>query len=173
MEPLTVSLPRGLEASGQAPQILQTLRASCRPLWPDSDEPVPVVPLSGALRRSLLTARRCGQLLRGFEAAAETLARERQGLDRLAGQSHGQRISRIMLLSSDGSERFYREAELLIERHRPRLLACLLEADSRELGGLLFGRDASAKCILITHKNAVAHMLLSLVPQRHAGPVAG
>jgi hypothetical protein len=166
-----ISLPRALEASGQAHAILKALSASLRPLHSGSAVEIPCLAFTIALRGSLLRSRRSGRLARGFEAAKELLSHERQGLARLdstTAQTHGRRVSRIMLLSRDGSERFYKEAGLLISRHRPRLLACLVDADSSDLGQLLFGANTVAKCILITHKDAVAQTLVSLV----AGPPA-
>ncbi len=69
------------------------------------------------------------------------------------------------MLSDDGSERFYRNVESLIQRHTPRVLALRLTTDEGTLGELLFGPDQRARLLLVEHKDAVSTVLLALAEQ--------
>ena len=46
---------------------------------------------------------------------------------------YGDRLSRLLLFSNDGAERFYRNIEQALETHAPRLLGCLLNIDGEAL----------------------------------------
>ena len=73
-------------------------------------------------------------------------------------------MSRLLILSDDGAERFYRHVESLLRRHGPRLLAIRLDSSAEELGSAVFRPGALARLLLVTHKDAVAKALLSLAP---------
>lgn len=121
--------------------------------------------LTDSLGAALRAALRRGQLRRGLEAAVEALEMERQGLlaaGRQTERERGERISRLCLVASDGAERFYRQVERCLATHAPRILACLLEADSATLGKVVYGRDTAVKLILADHKDAVSAILRSL-----------
>jgi hypothetical protein len=93
------------------------------------------------------------------------LANEQQGLahgDRKAGVGRGGRVSRLLVLAGDGSERFYREVESLLRRHAPRVLALRLPIDEVALGRLLFGGDQVARLLMVGHKDAVSAILLAI-----------
>src|SRR5690606_14229424 len=75
------------------------------------------------------------------------------------------RISRLLLFTNDGSERFYRNVEGLLRRHGPRLYAIRLEIDEHELGELLYGPERVTRLVLREHKNAVGAFLLAVVGQ--------
>ncbi len=71
---------------------------------------------------------------------------EGHGIDLLNQHTaQGQRISRVVLLSDDGSTNFYRTVDRLLEKHAPRVLGCVVEADSFHLGSLLFGPEHSCQ----------------------------
>ncbi len=106
--------------------------------------------------------------MRGFDNASEILLLERNGILKLNKQDgQGDRISRLILMSNDGSDNFYNKAEKLIFKHSPRVLGCIIESDSYELGSLLFGEGKIAKLILIDHKDAVSGVLLSIIETKN------
>ena len=160
----TYKLPRQLVSDPKAEGLLEQLFSCTRKLNQESGLAVPVFELTDAIKKSLLTARRAGHALRGFDNASEILLLERNGILKLNKQDgQGDRISRLVLMSNDGVDNFYNKAEKLIIRHSPRVLGCIIESDSYELGSLLFGEGKIAKLILIDHKDAVSGILLSAV----------
>jgi hypothetical protein len=102
-----------------------------------------------------------------LELVEKTLAREARGLslvDARSGTERGSRVSRLMLLSEDGTERFYRQAERLICMQGSRLLALRLGASSSQLAGVVPQASGVVRALLIEHKDSVARVLLALYP---------
>ena len=94
-------------------------------------------------------------------------------VDRRTGVDRGQRVSRLLVLADDGSERFHRRVESLLRRHAPRVLALRVSADQDALGRLLFGRDQVARLLLVEHKDAVSAVLVALAAQWSEKDVSG
>ncbi len=157
-------LPRMIEAEHPDSGLLARLQTSSRKLWEAGLLDVPVLALNDTLKQSLLAARRSGSVIRGIEAAAEDMRRQRHGLEMLKQHTpQGERISRLMLMSGDGTKNFYRKAEGLLTLHMPLVLGCVVECDSLSLGSLLFGPGMTAKLLLVNHKQDVIRILLSLI----------
>jgi hypothetical protein len=93
-----------------------------------------------------------------LDAEARGLAQ----VDRDTGVARGARVSRLVFVTGDGAERFYRHVETLLVRHRDRVLGVRLDASAAELGRLLFGPEAIARLVLLDHKDAVAEALLAI-----------
>jgi hypothetical protein len=153
-------LPRQIEADACGGAIRNVLTARARTLWEHGRVVVPALALTAPLGEALRAALMRGQLQRGLEAAAVSLAAERRGL-----RNASDRVSRLCLVADDGAERFYRQVERCLMVHGPRILGGLLEADGVTLGKLLYGRDTAVKLILIDHKDAVASVLRALVAE--------
>jgi len=157
-------LPRQLVADPKAEGLSDQLFSRTRKLKPESRIALPVLELTDALKKALLSARRTGRAVRGYENASDLLNLESVGINKLKKQDgQGERISRLVLISNDGVDNFYNKAEKLIIRNSPRVLGCIIESDSYELGSLLFGEGKMAKLILIDHKDAVSKILLSII----------
>ncbi|MCW5892250.1 MAG: hypothetical protein KIT14_17150 [bacterium] len=107
---------------------------------------------------ALRAAARAGQLRCGLEGAETRLAAERAGL----GPDPAPRVSRLLVCSNDGAERFYRTVERLVRTHAPRVLALVVDADAAALGSACFGREATARAVLVEHRDAVAAALFAL-----------
>ena len=162
--PSGYKLPRHIESDPSFTKILSLLQARTRKLRDGSKLNVSLVGLTDTLTNTLLTAYRSGHVIRGLDAAAEKLDHERSGLLKLKQRvAQGERISRLAIMSNDGSKRFYREVDRLLEKHSPRVLGCVVDIDSTNLGDLLFGPGNSAKIILIDHKEDVCRILLALI----------
>lgn len=117
---------------------------------------------------ALHSAHQAGFVVRGLEAAERRLAAEERGLALARGDAPRDddvRISRLLLFTSDGSERFYRNVDALMKRHGPRLFAIRLEVDEHALGELLYGPGRVARLVLVEHKNAVGALLLAIAGQ--------
>lgn len=164
----TIRLPRLLEADPLSPRILQLLVDHAQPLRQGSEIMVASVKLGEGLVRALRSANTSGMAARGLESAEEQLELEERGLilaDKKQGVTRGGRISRLLILSGDGSDRFYRRVENLLRRHTPRVLAVRLKADAATLGGILYGPGRMVKLLMIEHKAAVSTVLLAMAMQ--------
>jgi hypothetical protein len=161
-------LPRAVEDDPNAARLSVELAARARPLWPGSEIGVAQAEISRELTAALRSAYSAGQIVRGLDAAGRKLAAEERGQkrsDRKTGVARGGRVSRLLVLTDDGAERFYRRVESLLRQHAPRVLAIRLSADEKALGRLLFGPDQVARSLMLEHKDAVSAVLLALAAQ--------
>jgi hypothetical protein len=158
--------PRQLEAEGSAEIIQGELMARTAKLWAESKIDVPVITLSEPLKRALKQARLQGRIRVGFEPILQKLAGEKKGITNVREHTdapYGDRISRLLLFSNDGAERFYRHIEEVLEAHAPRLLGCLLNIDGGALGQLFTSEGGVIKIIMAEHKDVVSDVLRALV----------
>jgi hypothetical protein len=104
-------------------------------------------------------------LTQGLESIGKSLDKELNGLKALKeqpGQTQNQRLSRLVILSNDGSERFYHQAESLLVKHADRALACIVEATAEELGEAFTKKANPAKALLIDDRKALEAFLSAL-----------
>lgn len=158
--------PREIEALPCAPALRDRLDASARPLWSGTTTHVPEVVLAGPVAAVLERAAREGSLVVGLEAAAAALDREERGLAALAARdttsARAVRVSRVLLLASDGAERFYRMAERVTRAHAGRLLTCRFDSPATALGQIVLGREAGVKAVLVQRKPHVTALLRAI-----------
>jgi hypothetical protein len=157
--------PREIEADPCAAALGARLDANAAPLWARGTILAPTVHAGDALLRTLEHAARDGALVLGLEAATAALDSEEAGLAALASRekkARTSRISRVLLLASDGAERFYRAAESLTRVHATRLLTCRLDVAAETLGRHVVGRPASVKAVLVQRKGAVSAVLRAI-----------
>ncbi len=160
--------PKALDGHPRLPALQSRLEVSCRQLWEGGTVMVPALPWSEPLARTLAAAHRAGHLLQGLESAERALAREAHGLsiaDARSASERGSRVSRLLIASNDGSERFYRQLERLLRTQGGRLLALRLDADSRQLSAVLGDGEGLVRALLVEHKTSVAEVLLAACPQ--------
>jgi hypothetical protein len=160
-----LKLPKLLETDPRAAKINARLAQNLNPLWADGRLRVINLDLNPSLEKALWVARRAGHLRGGLENIESNLRREQQGLDSLKKRHLAQdaaRMSRILIMSSDGSERFYRHCEALLSAHADRLVGIRLNVNSQALGQKFFGKDAQVKAVLVAHKDFVIRVLESL-----------
>ena len=165
----TLRLPKLVEADPRAQELLRILPAHARLLWPEGKIHVPMVAFSPALAEALQSAHRAGQLVRSLEGAESRLAAEDRGLslvDQQTGVLRAARVSRLLVLADDGTERFYRQVEKLLRQQGPRVLALRLDVKAETLGQMLFGPGRRALLLLLDHKEAVSAVLLALVENK-------
>ena len=162
-----IKLPRGLEADGTAETIRQILMTRTVQLWFGSDLSVPIITMNDNLKKLLKMANLNGKVQRGLETISDKLDKEKRGIDHLRERRDlpvGDRVSRLLLVSNDGTRRFYRNIEHLQQLHSPRLLCCMLDMDGNSLGSVITGREKLVKVILAEHKEMVAAILRTLLP---------
>ncbi len=127
-------------------------------------------PLTPDLATALFEARRSRRLVRGLEAAEHALEAQALGVRKAAPDADSAvspsagtgRISRLLLASADGAERFYRNIHALMRNYGEMLEVLVLTCDELELGAAAFGKEQRARAVLIEHKEAVVRILLCL-----------
>ena len=157
--------PREIEADPCVTALRARLDADAAPLWARGTTLAPTVHGGDALLRALEHAARDGALVLGLEAATAALDAEEAGLAALASRdkkARPVRVSRVLLLASDGAERFYRAAESLTRAHATRLLTCRLDVAAETLGQHVLGRPASVKAVLVQRKGTVSAVLRAI-----------
>jgi hypothetical protein len=159
---LAAAWPRSLIADGSAEGLAAWWVASRDEAMAKGHPSIARHPLSPSIGNGLFDARRARRLTRGLEGAETLLAAEDAGLRKTAASpvdSERVRISRLLIVSGDGSERFYRQVENLRQRYANRLEVLLLDCDDEALGAAAFGPDRPARALLIHHKDAVVRFL--------------
>ncbi len=158
--------PRQLEADGSAEILRRKLMVRTTRLWTGGKIDVPVITLSEPLKIALQKARLQGRIRYGAEPIFEKLAGEKRGIDNVRRQAdapYGDRLSRLLLFSNDGAERFYRHIEQALQTHAPRLIGCLLDIDGGAMGHLITGKVGVIKIVMAEHKDVVSGVLRALV----------
>jgi len=156
-----MKLPKQLEKEGIEPDVRAALEAECIGLPGASGMVIPVLKLTPKLRTNIFHAKSIGDLIIGYEAMAKALADELRGLRKT--DNLGDRVTRLLMASNDGSPGFYRQLTFLQERQGPRLLICRLDVDSLLMGNILGFKDQVVKSVLVNKKKSVANVLKSLV----------
>ncbi|GAB4280474.1 MAG: hypothetical protein Kow0029_25090 [Candidatus Rifleibacteriota bacterium] len=174
-----LKLPKLVESSPEINLIKDILTKSQRKLWNKSKLSVPLIPASEKILRTLQLEHRKGRIIRGYELIDRNLSAEKKGLmivDDKTAVKRGQRVSRLLIISNDGAERYYRKIENLIFSHFPRVLPVMIDADSHLLGESFFGEGKAVKVMMLEHKESVSTVLLSLAKvaqqQRRTGAAA-
>lgn len=161
----SLKLPKAIESDPRAPAVEAGLRAKARRLWDGGALDVPVARWTPGLALTLEGAHREGSLVRGLELVEKTLEREARGLsiaDARSGAARGSRLSRLLLVSNDGTERFYRQVERLLVAQGPRLLAIRIDVDSDRFAVVVPEASGVVRALLLEHKELVASALLAL-----------
>ncbi len=159
-------LPRSIESHPDYNLVKSFISENQAPLWPGSTFKAVNATINKAFFGILRQAKVKNILSRGLEVIERQLETEKKGLemaDQKAGNSRTQRISRLLILSNDGAERFYRKAAALLRLHGDRVMAIKLDIDASTLGKQLFGEGKSAKMLLLDHKQSVTEALLAII----------
>ncbi len=130
--------------------------------------PFAATEFSPAIGQALFEARRARRLVRGLEGAEAALAAQEIGLSQTAAaqtQSGRPRVSRLLVVSQDGSPRFYHQVEKLQASFAQRLQVLRIECDEEALGYAIFGGSQRARAILLDHKEAVLLILETLIAE--------
>jgi hypothetical protein len=163
-----LKLPKDLTDHPRHDAILKALSTQTAPLWERGTHAVATLSLNPKLRQELGRALELGFAIQGLEQIGAELMREQKGLDALKEKTpqapQSSRISRILLVANDGSERFYRECESLLNHYSQRLLVCRLDVAGEDLGLALTQRPKLLRALLVTDRKAAARVLLALAP---------
>jgi hypothetical protein len=163
---LAETWPRALIAAGWAEGLAEWWLESRARAVAAGGPALASIAFSPALAQALFEARRSRRLVRGLEGAEAALAAQEVGLSQTSAaqtQSGRPRISRLLVVSGDGSPRFYHQVEKLQARFAQRLQVLLIECDEQALGFAIFGGSQRARAVLLDHKEAVLQFLDCLI----------
>ena len=156
-----MQLPKELAEEGLESEVREALALECVEIEGETTLSISVLKPNAELRKSLFYAKCMGEVVIGYEGIEKTLASERAGLQKVDNQS--ERVSRLLLVSNDGSPRFYRELGFLNKKHGERVLICLLDMEGSALGKLLGLEGRAVKALLLNRKGSVVKVLKSLL----------
>jgi hypothetical protein len=162
----TLHFPRKLETDVSAEKIRETLATRKIKLLPEDAWEVPCLTWTPSLEKAIRKANLQRRVRLGLEEIAAKLAAEKKGLEALerkTADSGRDRISRLLLFTDDGAQRFYRNIAGTLTQHAPRLLGCMVMTQGPTLGRVITGKPRAVKVILIEHKDAVADILHSIL----------
>lgn len=161
-----LKLPRKVELDPRYAKLSHLLIQNCKPLWAKSTIQISQLAFSEKLETALLAVQGYKHLEPGLEQIDQRLGNEKKGLTALLqkqGTSSSLRISRLLIVANDGSERFYRACESTLIKNGDRLRLLRVDVPSERMVEKLFGRDRAVKALLVSDRDAVTQVLLSLV----------
>jgi hypothetical protein len=156
-----MKLPKQLEKEKIEPDVRAVLEKENIALCSDSNIYIPVLKLTPELRKQIFYAKYLGELIIGYSDVEKALKNELHGLQKVNNQSD--RVSRLLIVTNDGSPRFYRQLEFLHEKQGGRVLICRLDVDSALMGNILELKDKQVKAVLLNRKDSVVNVLKSLL----------
>jgi hypothetical protein len=166
--PSPPKLPKDVVADARHEAVLNLFATNTHVLWEKGVNKVPTLPLNPMLAQVFRRTFALGHASQGLEQISKELGYEQQGLDalveKMAKGPQNPRISRLLFMANDGSERFYRECDSLLTRYGQRLLGCRLDLSGEEFGNAIFGVPKLVRAALVFDKKAAAQVLLALVP---------
>ena len=156
-----MKLPKQLEKESVESDVRAALERESIELYSDSEIYIPVLKLSQELRKQIFYAKSLGELIFGYEAIEKALANELRGLQKVDTPSD--RMSRLLIVTNDGSPRFYRELEFLHKKQGSRVMICRLDVGSVLMGNILGFEGKQVKALLLNRKTSVINVLKSLL----------
>jgi hypothetical protein len=120
--------------------------------------------LTSELCKQIFYAKSLGEVTIGYESIEKYLLHEFRGLQKVDNQAG--RVSRLLMVTNDGSPRFYRELEFLHKKQGGRVLICRLDVDSVIMGGILALKKTLVKAVLLNRRTSVANVLRSLLGKK-------
>ena len=127
--------------------------------------------LDAALTQALKRAAASQHFVQGLEQIDEFLTKEAKGLRMLqekTGQAEVHRLSRLLLLTNDGSDRFYHNVESVLQAHRNRTWGVMIAASAEVLGKLTTPKGSPVKALLIADRKALELFLAECRPAAKA-----
>jgi hypothetical protein len=156
-----MELPKQLATEHVESDVRAALERESIELCGGSEISIPVLHLTPELRKQIFCAKSLGEVTFGYEAIEKALANELRGLQKVDSQSD--RVSRLLVVTNDGSPRFYRELQFLHKKQGGRVMICRLDCDSVSMGNILGLKDRQVKAVLLNRKTSVVNVLKSLL----------
>jgi hypothetical protein len=156
-----MKLPKQLGKEKVDSDVRAVLAKESIELCSDSIIYIPVLKLTPELGKQIFHAKFLGELIIGYSDVEKALENELYGLQNVNNKSD--RVSRLLIVTNDGSPRFYRQLEFLHKKQGGRVLICRLDVDSLLMGNILELKDKPVKAVLLTRKASVVNVLKSLL----------
>ena len=156
-----MKLPKQLEKEKVDSDVRAVLEKESIELCSDSIIYIPVLKLTPELGKQIFYAKFLGELIIGYSDVEKALENELYGLQNVNNKSD--RVSRLLIVTNDGSPRFYRQLEFLHKKQGGRVLICRLDVDSLLMGNILELKDKQVKAVLLNRKESVVNVLKSLL----------
>ncbi len=163
-----LKLPKKVEDDSRCEEIEKILKSNLKPLWENSPYQIVELPFHPRVELALTYAFRSKKLEIGIETIEKVLEQQKRGLDVLnqkQGTNPAFRVSRLLLVAHDGSERLFRACESLLTKHGDRVLMIRFTVPAATMGEKIFGPDRGIKVILVSDREAVESVLFALVDQ--------
>jgi hypothetical protein len=160
-----MELPKQLAKEHLESDVREALERESIELCAGSEISIPLLELTSELREQILYAKSLGELTIGYESIEKRLLHELRGLQKVGNRA--ERVSRLLMVTNDGSPRFYRELEFLHKKQGRRVLICRLDADSAILGDILALKQTLVKAVLLNRKTSVVNVLRSLLGKQN------
>lgn len=125
--------------------------------------------LDKALSYALKQAGAAEGFVQGLDQIERLLVKEAHGillLRKKTGQPEVSRLSRLLLLSNDGSERFYHKVDSILKAHGTRTWAVVIDTTAETLGKLALPMGTPVKGLLLADRTALELFLANLVSAR-------
>jgi len=156
-----MKLPKQLGKEDLEEGVQAALENESIELCSDSNIYIPVLKLNPELRKQIFYAKFQDELIVGSRDIEKSLKNELHGLKKVNNLSD--RVSRVLLVTNDGSPRFYRQLEFLHKEQGGRVLICRLDIDSVLMGNILELKEKQVKAVLLNRKESVVNVLKSLL----------
>lgn len=156
-----MELPKQLTTDHVESDVRAALERETIKLCDGSEVSIPVLQSTPELRKQLFYAKSIGELMIGYETIEKSLSNELRGL--LKVDSKSERVSRLLIVTNDGSPRFYRELGFLNKKQGGRVMICRLDVGSGSMGKILGLEGTRVKAVLLNRKTAVVNVLKSLL----------
>lgn len=160
-----MKLPKGLKDHPLEPKIAAWLTSELRLLRGDGTLRVPTLSWNPVVDSALSKILKAGHLVQGLDQIDREMRKELHGLKQVAekdGSPLPDRLSRLLILASDGSDRFYHNAESMALVHKERLAVCVIKADSEQLGASFSKKKQPLKALLINDRKALEAFLIQV-----------
>ena len=156
-----MELPKQLTTEQVESDVRAALARESIELCVDSEVSIPLLRLTPELRKHIFYAKSIGELTVSYTAIEEYLANELRGLRKVGNKSD--RVSRLLIVTNDGTPRFYRELEFLHKKQGGRVMICRLDIKSASMGDILGFKNKQVKAVLLNRKTSVVNVLKSLL----------
>ena len=160
-----LKLPKDLNGHPKSDALIAYLSAKTRPLLEGKSTQGSLVAFDAKLKAALALPLVQAHLVQGLEQLGKILDREKKGLDAVRqakNEAPVARLSRLLLLSNDGSERFYHDVASLAGRHAERVAVLVVETDAGTLGSSFAQKGQPAKAFMIADRKALGEFLKQL-----------
>ena len=159
-----MDLPKQLAKEHVESDVREALERESIELCAGSEISIPILELTPELRQQIFYAKALGDVTIGYESIEKRLLHELRGLQKMDNLT--ERVSRLLIVTNDGSPRFYRELEFLRNKQGGRVLICRMDVDSLIMGGILALKKTPVKAILLNKKSSVINVLRSLLKKK-------